>query len=550
MSSEKRRPLWLFGRYIKTSPLYLTLFLIFAPLSALIEIGLAAAMASAIDYAMAGRLSDMGKYVIAYAGYVLLSFIAGYGTKRFRTLLLGKAVPALKNDVYTHVMRMPYPDFKAQNSAGYHAQLTSNIEIIRDSYFTALLRLYPELLQFVVATVLMVVLSPWLGGYVLLLAVLQLAVPAVFSKRIAEKGKRYAELNESYMVTAKEDLLSYETSTLYQILGFLDRRHRWKSWETENARSASKLENSLSYEVSFAIGNVMYLGIYVIGAVLVLTGHLTVAAIVAAAQLMVYIANPLTTISGDIAELKSALGLASDYARLVTGPVEPEGGSASGVVAGDLELREISFSYGERKLRGGVSYTFQKGKKYIIHGESGCGKSTLLKIIERLLPLESGGVTLNGTDIGSIDRKAYARMLCCIPQEPFLFDDTILENVRLYRDYTEADVLEALGKAGLTACVKRLPDGIHTRIGENASFLSGGEKQRLAIARALLSSPEILLVDEGTSHLDPDTAREIESLIFSMPDMTVIAVSHILHDSTVRMAGRLLRMEGGKLREG
>ena len=547
--NERKRPLWLFFTYLRQGKGHLALYLLLAPLNALVEIGLAAAMASAVDYAMSGQVQDMGRYVGLYALYVLLGFGVGYGVKRARILLLGRVIAALKQDVYEHVMYLPYPKFRENNSAEYLAELTSNMEIVRESYFTALLRLYPEVLKFVVATVAMIWLSPWLGMYVLLLAGLQMVVPVIFSKKITEKGRYYAQCNEGYMVTAKEDLLSYETSTLYQILGFLTGRHRKKSVETERARSDSKLINAMSYEVSFAIGNVMYLGIYVIGAFLTLTGHLGVPAIIAAAQLMVYIASPLTTISGDIAELKSALKVVGQYVQLVTGPQRPQGGVQPGPFAHSLSLDHVTFSYGDRTLLSGQSYAFEKGKKYIIHGESGCGKSTLLKLLQRLLPPQAGAVTLDGVDVEQVDRTAYAAKLCCIPQEPFLFDDTILENVRLYRDYTQEQVMEALDKAGLAQMVARLPQGVHTPIGENASFLSGGEKQRLAIARALLSNPEILLVDEGTSHLAPATAQEIETLIFSIPHLTVIAVSHILHPSTVEMAHKMLHLHGGMLEE-
>ena len=117
--NERKRPLWLFFTYLRQGKGHLALYLLLAPLNALVEIGLAAAMASAEDYAMSGQVQDMGRYVGLYALYVLLGFGVGYGVKRARILLLGRVIAALKQDVYEHVMYLPYPKFRENNSAEY-----------------------------------------------------------------------------------------------------------------------------------------------------------------------------------------------------------------------------------------------------------------------------------------------------------------------------------------------------------------------------------------------------------------------------------------------
>lgn len=548
MTKENPHSLSLFLRYSRTCPLLLSAYLFLAPLSALVEIGLAAAIAAAVDYALSGTLENIGAYIVVYLGYVLLELLVGYGCKRLRFSILSRMTQALKDDLHGAILAMPYMQFREGNSAAYLAELTDHAESVRNSYFSIFLSLYPEALQFAVAGAAMLWISPLLGGYVLLLACLQLTIPVLFSKKLSEKGEKTAGMNKAYMVTAKENLLSHETSTLFQITGALNLRHAEKNKAAERARLESKSMNSLCYELSFALGDVMYLGIYLVGAFLALTGHIGVPSIVAASQLMVYIARPLTTISSDIAELKSAAKVVGNILRLLCTPPAPQEGKPCSFTD-SIALQDVSFSYDGKPVLEQLSYRFQKGKKYMILGESGCGKSTLLKLLSRLLSPGAGMISLDGVDIQSIDRKGYAEIVGCVPQEPYLFDDTILENVRLYRPFTEAQVMDALQKAGLYKYVLSLPNGIHTNPGENANQMSGGEKQRLAIARALLASPQILLVDEGTSHLDTATATDIESLIFSISDTTVIFVSHILRDQTLHMADTVLDIRGGIITE-
>jgi ABC-type multidrug transport system fused ATPase/permease subunit len=214
-----------------------------------------------------------------------------------------------------------------------------------------------------------------------------------------------------------------------------------------------------------------------------------------------------------------------------------------------MEVQGVTYSYPDHDVLKGIDYRFNQGEKYVILGESGCGKSTLLKLLAGLEQPHGGQIAIDGIDTSDIEAGAYTRLVSCLPQEPFLYDGTIRLNVALGRTATDQQILNALHEAGLDEYLKRLPEGLDTNVGENAAQMSGGEKQRLSIARVLLFPAPILLMDESTSHLDPATAEEIESLIFTRPNTTVIFVTHNLTEKTAERADHILRLQNGRLTE-
>lgn len=167
MTKENPHSLSLFLRYSRTCPLLLSAYLFLAPLSALVEIGLAAAIAAAVDYALSGTLENIGAYIVVYLGYVLLELLVGYGCKRLRFSILSRMTQALKDDLHGAILAMPYMQFREGNSAAYLAELTDHAESVRNSYFSIFLSLYPEALQFAVAGAAMLWISPLLGGYIM-----------------------------------------------------------------------------------------------------------------------------------------------------------------------------------------------------------------------------------------------------------------------------------------------------------------------------------------------------------------------------------------------
>lgn len=438
-------------------------------------------------------------------------------------------------------------NFLTRNSANYLAELTVNADIVRNSWYNTLLSLYPDAVKFVTATVAMFFISPVLGIYVVILALVQTSIPSIFTKQIAEKGKVSAVSQEAHVVTLKENFLSFTTAHEFNIANHLSKKQEECCERAENAQYVSKVFNRLSFEISYAVGNAIYLGIYLVGALFVISGHISIASIIAASQLMVYIASPLTTISGDLAEIKSAAKIADGFETLLKMAPKQNGKEQKEKINSCITLDNINFSYGMRSIINNASYCFEKGKKYLILGESGSGKSTLLRLLSRLYMCDSGTISIDGVNIDKIRSEDYCQLVTCIPQEPFLYDETIVANVRLFRELSDQQVLAALSKAGLDEYISRLPNGIYTKVGENAIQMSGGEKQRLSIARALVGGCPIILMDESTSHLDSEIASEIEQLIFSLSDVMVLFVTHQLRKETLAKADEVLSIKGGNL---
>lgn len=525
----------------------IAVYLFLSLLGSIVEVGLAYAMSISIEYAMAGSLEDLPQYLLLFVLYILLGAIVGYAGARTRFKILSLVMADVKQTLHEHIMSFSLQQFQAENSASYIADLTVHMETIRSSWYNTILSLCPCILKFVISTIAMFVLSPVLGLYVIVLALIQTSIPYFFTKKIAEKGEAVASAQEAHLVTIKENLSSFTTSRLFHIADHLNRRQADQCRAYENAWYKAKTFNRFTYELSFSVGNAVYLGIFLLGALLVILGHLKLSSIIAASQLMVYIASPLTTISSDLAELQSASRVAASLDELRKLPTTPDGTSSKARFNTCIQLHDVSFSHGEHPVIVSANYIFDKGKKYLIVGESGSGKSTFLHLIAGLYHCDAGTITMDGMDIRDINRADFCKMVSCIPQEPFLFDDTIAENVRLFRDVTDQEIMDALYKAGLESYIHRLPNGIHTNIGENAAQMSGGEKQRLSIARALVGRCAVLLMDESTSHLDPATATEIERLVFGLQDVTVLFVTHQLRQETQAYAHETILIENGCL---
>jgi ATP-binding cassette subfamily B protein len=220
------------------------------------------------------------------------------------------------------------------------------------------------------------------------------------------------------------------------------------------------------------------------------------------------------------------------------------------VTEGTIRFENVSFCYDpERRILDNVSFEVPAGQMVAIVGPSGAGKSTISRILFRFYDIQQGRVTIDGQDIRDVTQASLRAAIGVVPQDTVLFNDTILYNIRYGRpDATDEEVFEAARLAQIDSFIKTLPQGYGTMVGERGLKLSGGEKQRVAIARTILKGPPILMLDEATSALDSHTEKEIQDALDSVArDRTALVIAHRL--STIVHADIIIVLDKGRLIE-
>lgn len=214
---------------------------------------------------------------------------------------------------------------------------------------------------------------------------------------------------------------------------------------------------------------------------------------------------------------------------------------------GEIEFNNVSFSYGDRKLFDNFNLKIPAGKKVALVGHSGCGKSSLIKLLYRLYDTKTGSITVDNKDIRDVKQESLRSEMAVVPQECILFDDTIFENIKFSNPRaTKEEVMKAIKFAQLDKIIQNFPEKENTIVGERGIKLSGGEKQRVSIARAILANKKVLVLDEATSALDSETEYEIKKdLVNLMENRTSIIIAHRL--STIMHADIIVVIKNGKI---
>ena len=233
-----------------------------------------------------------------------------------------------------------------------------------------------------------------------------------------------------------------------------------------------------------------------------------------------------------------------DLVPTVSEPVRP---IHPGRVTGRIELRDVSFKYGSRPILSNLNLSIEPGEMIGLVGPSGAGKSTIVNLICRFYDVTGGAILVDGHDLRSFPIEEYRRNIGMVLQEPYLFYGTIAENIAYARpNASPTEIIEAAKAGRAHDFILKLPDGYDSVVGERGQSLSGGERQRISIARALLTNPRILILDEATSSVDTETEREIQEAFENLiQGRTTIAIAHRL--STLRRANRLVVLEDGQI---
>jgi ATP-binding cassette subfamily B protein len=361
------------------------------------------------------------------------------------------------------------------------------------------------------------------------------------------------EADEEANTKAIDSLLNYETVKYFSNEEHESRRYDVALQRYEKAGVMSRTTLSMlniGQAVIIAVGVTVMMGMAAKG---VVAGRMTVGDFVLVNTYLIQLYLPLNFLGTVYREIRQALIDMEKMFNLLHVDVEVEdrpGAPPLRVERGEVTFENVEFGYDARRpILKGVSFTVPSGKTVAIVGPSGAGKSTISRLLFRFYDVNGGRVTIDGQDIRDVRQQSLRAAIGIVPQDTVLFNDTIYYNIAYGRpEATDAEVEQAAKLARIHEFVLALPDGYKSMVGERGLKLSGGEKQRVAIARTILKHPEILLFDEATSALDTHTEKEIQkSLREVSADRTTLVIAHRL--STVIHADEIIVLEDGRIVE-
>ena len=493
-------------------------------------VGVAILLNALIDAAQisitSGNTYYLQKTLLISILYAVCLGILIFLSNRYKAYYIKKYLLDIRNSLAKGTLQASISDYEKTGNASYVTAFNQNFSIIEEKVLQnriSILDMNP-----IIAVVSIIAMS------------IPSLLPNFFNKVLGKTQQIVMESTTAYNETVSDLLNGYEVVKTY---------HAEEQMLHKFSIAAQKLERRKEHFSSLMAG--VY-GVTTLSSVVVqffimglagffaVKGYITIGSIVAVTQLTGQVISPAFELSANISELKSARPVLDTLHTLSHPEIHEK--KTGHKLKKHISLRNVSFKYDDRTILKNVSATFEKGKKYAILGKSGSGKSTLLKLLAGYYPEFEG-------EICTDEIAALPDRLAMIHQKTFLFNDSVRNNLTLCKSYTENEISEVIKKAGLKEVMEHLPQGLDTIIEENGSNFSGGECQRLAIARALLSGKDILLMDEATSALDEQTANAVESSILSLEDITCISVTHRLSRENMKKYSAVLKMENGGLHE-
>lgn len=464
---------------------------------------------------------------------------------------LKKAMTQYKDKTFKELLQKNISLFHRENTSTYISAFTNDAIMIEDYYLKTIFELIQMINMFIGSFTLMIFYSGSLTIVSVILAVLPLSVSILTGNKLAQKEKEVSNQNEIFVASIKDILSGFSIVKSFQAENEIGILFDENNKKLEYAKYSRNQTLELVQSIGSIAQVIAQVGVMIVGAWMLLNkyGDLTVGKVMAFTNLMNFVIQPLALIPQLIGQRKAGAVLIEKLANNLQRPVTDNGVILDKLTdPPTLALNDVSYFYEKDQMAlSNISYTFEPKKSYAIVGGSGSGKSTLLNLLMGSHHSYEGQIYVDNIAINDLSTSSLYQQITQIQQNIFVFNATLRDNVTMFKESPIQLLEEVIKLSGLSQLL--LERGEEFLAGENGNKLSGGEKQRIAIARALLRESKVLLVDEATSALDNQTAQQINQVILGLKEVTRIVVTHRLEKNILKQYDEILVLKKGELVE-
>lgn len=476
--------------------------------------------------------------------------LGGYGFAYLsKPRFITKAIGQYKIYAFERLCEKGIGAFSGENSSLYISALSNDANTFETNYLSNLFIMIDNIAVFFGALVLMFWYNPILTLLSIGLTLLPLVASILTGNLVANAEKQVSDKNEDYMSTLRDSLVGFSVIKSFRAEARICKIYAEKVRAVSGAKCLRRKMAIIVELFSSSAGFIVQMGVFLVGAYLALTGkNVSAGSVVVFVQLLNYVVNPIGTIPQCLAERKAARALIEKLATALNENTTEVERTTPCTLDHALTVENLSFAYEKEKpVLQDIYLQFTAGKSYAIVGASGSGKSTLLHLLMASYTDYSGQICYDNTELRTISPASLYELVSVIQQNVFIFNASIRDNITMFSSFPDEAVEQAIALSGLSELLAQR--GEDYLCGENGKNLSGGEKQRISIARSLLKQSKVLLVDEATAALDAETAHRVTQSILSLPEMTRIVVTHDLERTTLAQFDEIIVLKNGRVVE-
>lgn len=498
----------------------------------------------------AASKAEVVHYLLLGIGIIIGTFVLESVCRNVFSKIQCRTIEFLRNSCMQSLLKRNMKKYNNASNSAELSLLTNDMKLLNEDYFSAIFEIvfYGSMLFW--ALCMYIYIDPLLLIFVCIAAIAPLVLPRLLDKKLKNSRADFSEKSAGYVQDISEIMNGYEV--IYNFGAekkFKEKNH--KATE-ECAHSEYVFLRTMNYSITLAslLSNILFFLVLLLGMFLVFEDKITLGYMLAATNLSNFVIAPCRVISQNYARLKASEKIRQKIENMIN-VQETKADSKEKVLTTAVQAvraDHVSFSYegNQEQILSDICFECRGKEKIAFVGQSGCGKSTLAKLLYRYLEEYSGSISFNGIDLKRIAPHELYQSVGYVSQNAYIFHDTIRNNICLYEPYSEEELKRALEAVGLEAYISTLKDGVDTVLSENVKNLSGGQLQRIALARLIIRKYDMIIADEVTSSLDPENTADIMNYLLNL-DCMVLIITHDVYGSYMKKFNAVYEINEGKL---